>query len=607
MLKKLNLILVIILLFAVSLFAQARKADFKIHKRANLWETMKDDGTIGAPDPTNRFETYPSMDWPGGPLKMSKDDQRSYQAGAGLWIGGLKGDGSIFFTENGPFLFVDKGSFDDLVVEENFIETLGYEPSKPEEQITASFQTTEGISVKRTSKAWSFREYNNFIIVEYEFTNNSSQNMTDVYFGFPYLIRPSYQDLVVHNGWGDDFNRADDFVRYDQQRKLLYSYDDTPNYSFTADIGNYWDDENEMRTTGYAGYSLLYNDPTKNQTTQPANVLIAQLLNNQQFLTIQSNSKENLYKILNGEDKSLQAENDDHLSPFMLMSVGPYDLSAGSKVKIVVVEAVNGLGIDDAVKGLSVQSRLPEGKDLLFNSIDKAKEFYDNNYQFADVPIPSPETEVIAVPENQSISISITPLENTYEDPISKDNDLKEYRIYRSERSFNGPYEMIRKIRPENKNDITRYWNSDINKWVYEDRTISLGAGYYYAVTSVENSGLESWLTNRNTEPLFSVKAPAANALDVNVFPNPFREVSGFPINGQENSIVWSNLPARCTIRIYTSSGELIRTMEHDDQASGEEIWNQLTDARQRTAPGIYFWTVESSVGNAKGTLLIIK
>lgn len=607
MLRKLNLILVITLLFAASLFAQARKADFKIHKRANLWETMKDDGTIGAPDPTNRFETYPSMDWPGGPLEMNKDDQRSYQAGAGLWIGGLKGDGSIFFTENGPFLFVDQGSFDDLVVEENFIETPGYEPDKPEEQITASFQTTEGISVKRTSKAWSFREYNNFIIIEYEFTNNSGENMADVYFGFPYLIRPSYQDFVVHNGWGDDFNRADDFVRYDQQRKLLYSYDDTPNFSITTDIGNYWEQEDEMRTTGYAGYSLLYNDPTKNQTTQPANILIAQLLNNQQFLTIQSNSKENLYKILNGEDKSLQAEEDDHLSPFMLMSVGPYDLSTGSKVKIVVVEAVNGLSIDDAVKGLSVQDRLPEGKDMLFNTIDKAKEFYDNNFQFSDIPIPSPETEVIAVPENQSISISITPLEDTYEDPISMDNDLAEYRIYRSERSFNGPYKMIRRIRPTNANDITRYWNSDINKWVYEDRTISLGAGYYYAVTSVENSGLESWLTNRNTEPIFSVKAPADNALDVTVFPNPFREVSGFPINGQENSIVWSNLPARCTIRIYTSSGELIKTMEHDDEFSGEEIWNQLTDARQRTAPGIYFWTVESSVGNAKGTLLIIK
>jgi hypothetical protein len=47
--------------------------------------------------------------------------------------------------------------------------------------------------------------------------------------------------------------------------------------------------------------------------------------------------------------------------------------------------------------------------------------------------------------------------------------------------------------------------------------------------------------------------------------------------------------------------------LEHNNPNSGEEIWDQLTDARQRTAPGIYFWTVESKSGNAKGSLLLIK
>ena len=79
--------LLCILLLPLPLFAQARKAEFRIHDRGTLWETVKDDGTLGAPDPTNRFQYYPSMDWPGGPESMIKDDQRSYMLGAGLWIG----------------------------------------------------------------------------------------------------------------------------------------------------------------------------------------------------------------------------------------------------------------------------------------------------------------------------------------------------------------------------------------------------------------------------------------------------------------------------------------------------------------------------------------
>jgi hypothetical protein len=130
---------------------------------------------------------------------------------------------------------------------------------------------------------------------------------------------------------------------------------------------------------------------------------------------------------------------------------------------------------------------------------------------------------------------------------------------------------------------------------------------YYYAVTAVDAEGEESWLTNRNEEAVTVTSAPAADALDVRVFPNPFREVSGFPTRGEENAIVWNNLPARATIRIYTASGELVRTLEHDDPASGQEVWDQLSDARQRTAPGIYLWTVRSDVGAAQGTLVIIK
>jgi hypothetical protein len=587
-------------------FAQARNAEFLLHNRGNLWDTMKDDGTIGPSSPTNRLETYPGMDWPGGPAVMNKDDQRMYNYGAGMWIGGKK-NGTIFLTENGPFTKVDEGTFEKITKTENFIGSDNYDPNEAEEVIIAKWKTTENISVTRTSRAWSFPVLNNFIIIEYVITNESGSALTDVYIGFPYLMRPSYQDYVVHNGWGDDFNRTDEIVKYNADRKLLFTYDDTPNFSLPSDVGNFWDDVNELRTTGYAGYAMLYADAASDNRLQPANVFYAQLLNNERSFTLTSSSPENMYKILNGEDKSLQAAEEDRLTPFMLMSAGPYNMAAGESVRIVIAEAVNGIPQSEAVKGIEAQAKLPAGEDSLFSSIDAAISLFNNNYQPGSVPPPSPKLEIFSQPSNQTIAISWDPLERTWVNPVSGRANLQEFRIYRSNRAFTGPFEQVRVIRPSRTSDVTRFWSTELNKWVFEDNTISLATGYFYAVTSVDSAGNESWLTNRNVNAISASRSAAENALNVKVFPNPFKLVSGFPTSGTENYIVWTNLPAECTIRIYTSSGELVRTLEKESSNSGEVTWDQLTDARQKTAPGIYFWTVESGVGDAKGTLLIIK
>lgn len=600
-----------LLVFSLALIssvpAQVRNADFKIHDRGNLWETMKDDGTIGAPNPTNRFEYYPSMDWPGGPSQMNKDDQRSYSYGSGMWIGGKKADGTVFFTENGPFGYVDKGIFETIEKTDNLLGSPTYNPAEAEQIITAKWKTTENISVIRKSRVWSFPLLNNFVICEYVITNQNPAAVHDVYIGFPNLIRPSYQDFVVHNGWGDDFNRTDDFVSYDSTRNMVYSWDDTPNFSIPSDIGNYLEAAGELRTTGYAGLSLLYADAASDNRVQPSNVFWAQLLNNERFFTIQSSTAQNLYNILNGTDKTLQANAGDHLTPFILMSTGPYNLAPGASIRIVTAEAVNGIPLEKALLGLNSQSLLHFGLDSLKNTMNRAIALFLNNYKVTSVPPPSPEIEIYSLPSNKTIALTWSPLENSWINPISGKSNFKEYKIYRSSRSFIGPYTMIRRIDPKRTTDKTRYYDSQNNKWVYEDQTISLGAGYFYAVTSTDSAGQESWLTNRNVTAITATRSPSENALNVRVFPNPFKEVSGFPTSGTENFIVFSNLPAVCKIRIYTTSGELVRTLEHDNLNSGEEVWNQLTDSRQRTSPGIYFYTVESAVGNAQGTLIIIK
>ncbi len=599
----------VVLLAAAPARAQIREADFRVHDRGELWETAKDDGTLGAPEPLNPFEYFPSMDWPGGPSELaSKDEQRSYHAGAGLWIGGLGGSGAVFFDELGPFQTVELATVEPMEETENFVEGASFDPARAEETIVAEFTTTTGLRVRRTSRAWSFRGLNTFILLDIAVTNETGGALSDVFVGFPYLLRPSYQDINVHNGWGDDFNRTDELVAYDADRALVYARDDTPNFDLPGDVGNYWAERNELRTTGYAGVALLDAPNGTGGEAQPATVFWAQLLNNESRLTTASTTAAALYAILSGEDTSLQAAEGERLTPLTLLGCGPYALGAGETVRFAVVEAVNGIPLNVALEGLAAQGQLSAGLDSLRASVDRARTLYAAGYQVAAVPPPAPPLEIIPLPSTKQIAVSWPAIDQTWVDPLSGAR-ITQYNIYRSELGFIGPFEPgnPRRVRVDNETDIDRFFKPDRNVWQFEDSRVSLGFSYVYAVTAVDEDGNESWLTNRNPEPVTVASSPAPDAMNVKVFPNPFRETSGFPSTRDANSIVFNNLPARATIRIYTSSGELIRTLEHDNPDVAQEVWNQLSDARQRVAPGIYFWTVQSDVGAAQGTLVIIK
>ncbi|MEM1041678.1 MAG: T9SS type A sorting domain-containing protein [Bacteroidota bacterium] len=605
----LHLLALLLVLTALPAAAQLREADVRVHDRGELWETVKDDGTLGAREPLNPFEFFPSMDWPGGPDALaSKDEQRSYHAGAGLWIGGLGANGAVFFDELGPFATVEVDEVLPMAETENFVEADGYDPGEAEETIVAEFTTTSGLRVRRTSRTWSFRGLNTFVLLDYAVTNETGGPLAGVFVGLPSLLRPSYQDINVHNGWGDDGNRTDELVAYDADRALVYAYDDTPNFDLPGDVGNYWPDRDELRTTGYAGIALLDAPPGSGGEAQPATVFWAQTLGNGPRLTTASTSSAALYAILTGTDTSLQAEDEERLTPLILLGCGPYDLGPGEAVRLAFAEAVNGLPLEVAREGLDAQNDLDAGLDSLQASIDRAAVLYEAGYRVAAVPPPAPPIEIVtlpgAVPE---ASVTWPPIDEVWVNPLS-DSLITGYNVYRSDLGFIGPFEKLtrRPIRVGNENDIDRFFNLRLGRWQFTDNDVGLGFSYTYAVTAVDGDGNESWLTNRNLDPVTVERSAAETAMDVQVFPNPFRGRS-FPTSDAANLIIFNKLPARATIRIYTASGELIRTLEHDDPNSGQEAWDQLTDARQRTAPGIYFWTVQSEVGTARGTLVIIK
>jgi hypothetical protein len=77
-----------------------------------------------------------------------------------------------------------------------------------------------------------------------------------------------------------------------------------------------------------------------------------------------------------------------------------------------------------------------------------------------------------------------------------------------------------------------------------------------------------------------------------------------------DRRIDFVNLPEKCTISIFTSSGKLVQTLEHDASGTGynREPWDLRTKDGLEVAFGVYFWVVEApGIGQKTGKMGIIK
>jgi len=108
--------------------------------------------------------------------------------------------------------------------------------------------------------------------------------------------------------------------------------------------------------------------------------------------------------------------------------------------------------------------------------------------------------------------------------------------------------------------------------------------------------------------------ATASNQLNnIYVVPNPYvafsyqeQPGSSATLRG-ENRLQFRNLPAVCTIRIYTITGELVDTIEKNDTNSYAN-WRILSYEGQRLAYGVYLYHVDvPGVGEKIGRFALIK
>jgi hypothetical protein len=119
--------------------------------------------------------------------------------------------------------------------------------------------------------------------------------------------------------------------------------------------------------------------------------------------------------------------------------------------------------------------------------------------------------------------------------------------------------------------------------------------------------------TTASTE---SKQVEKENMENIYVVPNPYVVSSNIesldlqnPRDRGPRRVYFANLPAMCTIKVYTLAGDLVRTLKHEGSIeNGIETWDLTTSDNFPVSFGIYIFHVESENGNESvGRFALIK
>jgi len=93
---------------------------------------------------------------------------------------------------------------------------------------------------------------------------------------------------------------------------------------------------------------------------------------------------------------------------------------------------------------------------------------------------------------------------------------------------------------------------------------------------------------------------------DIRVVPNPYFAKSSYEMDQFHHIIKFSNLPRRCTIRIFNVAGDLVRTLEKTDPNSSIMTWDLFNEQAIPVASGFYIYHVDApGIGSTYGKMAI--
>ena len=141
--------------------------------------------------------------------------------------------------------------------------------------------------------------------------------------------------------------------------------------------------------------------------------------------------------------------------------------------------------------------------------------------------------------------------------------------------------------------------------------------GVVFSITPADTLA-QSRITYRDRYSFTTTAAalsPAATGGDlgkIKVVPNPYivssRYEQEFGILRKEplRQLKFNNLPAKCTIYIFSLSGDKVQTIEHYSD-NGTETWDMRTAGNREIAPGVYIYLVKTDTAEKTGRFAVIK
>lgn len=505
-----------------------------------------------------------------------------------------------------------------------------------DEQIESVWTTSLGLTVQLRTYAYAIEGHKNYIIYDYKFINTGNvdkntltkelnKQLTDVWFGFSFSsdIKPRFGGTEMDDNYeyyGDTYGNWVQGDRNADSARVLIAWDgdhvSTDNYD--PDPITF-----EPRVPGFYGLGVLHADKqaiddlesgSSNDPLQPRNVTDASGL--------ESSASAQIQKLSQGGNQNFNGYGASNF----LMSFGPYNIPINEDVRIVLVQIIDGVSREKAEElGLQLLSgnitkaeyeqQVATGRDSLLKSFGAAKLAFSKNFNIPDPP-PPPDSIFVST-EIGHITIKWSASSENAIDPDSKVKDFSGYRIYRVAISPDNKWEKIYEMGGSSGNPITHS---------YTDSNVVMGFNYYYAVTAFDD-GVRNYLqpgvsleSSRLTSTAYvgvsAAMAPQSTHSgfkeNLRVVPNPFNIRSrnyGDPTNpsdAENNKLLFVGLPGKCTIRIFTLSGDLVKTIDHDNNLGSEE-WNQVTDTNQFIVSGLYIAHIESEIGNEIIKFVVIR
>ena len=288
-------------------------------------------------------------------------------------------------------------------------------------------------------------------------------------------------------------------------------------------------------------------------------------------------------------------------------------------------------------------------REIQINS--KAAQFaYDNNFI---LPVPPDAPLVKVVPSSEAVTIYWNNIsESTFDITSPYPNDFEGYRTYigtdpdtlarvgqydsavapGDTTGFNTGFGAVKLNPPAVLDGVT---------YQYAQKVTGLKNGYRYycGVTAYDLgntavSSIESGLSVINRVAAIPGPAPGEKpSQGPIVFPNPYRVEADWDQGRtvRDHYLWFTNLPERCTVRVYTLSGDIVYEKEFDGATyhgegtrglynpagglgapslSGTTMaWNMITTEGQAIATGLYLFSVENRA-NGKTTIgkfLVVK